>query len=237
MIQRSRVVRVGCLVLALSLGYAIRAAWAGGIPATKALSYVGLVETATGPLTGMHNIQVALYDAVTAGNLLCQTASTPLTLTNGRFSIQLPDSCTTAIGANANSWVDVLVDGSDTGRTMVEAVPYAVEANHAVNADNPTGALATTVAKMQSNISMLQTQVAALQAAPAPLTQVAIMNISDSAAWASQCFGTIPPANGGNYDINDSCLLATTTTCTGMGYLGGWLTGNDTGPVQIACIK
>jgi hypothetical protein len=236
MIQRSRVVRVACLVVALSLGYAIRAAWAGGIPAMNALSYVGLVETAAGPLTGMHNIQVALYDAVTAGNLLCQTSSTPMTLTNGRFSIQLPDSCTTAIGANANTWVDVLVDGSDTGRTMIEAVPYAVEANHAVNADNATGGLATTVAQMQSKISTLQTQVAALQAAPA-LTEVTISDISASAGFASQCFGTIPPANAGNYDINDSCLLAATSTCIDMGYKGGWLTGNDTSVVEIACIK
>ena len=39
----------------------------------------------------------------------------------------------------SNVWADVLVDGSDTGRTPIGAVPYAVEANHAVNATNLIG--------------------------------------------------------------------------------------------------
>jgi hypothetical protein len=237
MIRRSVIVGVGSVVLALGAGYAIRAAWAGGIPATNALTYVGLVENGSGPVSGMHNIQVALYDAVTAGDLLCQTASTSTMLTNGRFSLQLPNSCATAIGAHANTWVDVLVDGGDTGRTMVEAVPYAIEANHAVNADNATGALATTVAQMQTNITALQTKVAALEAAPAPLTEVTITDINPSAGFAAECFGTIPGMNGGNYGINDSCLLAATYTCIDLGYKGGWLTGNDTNVVEIACIK
>jgi hypothetical protein len=237
MIRRSVAVGVGSVVLALGAGYAIRAAWAGGIPATNALSYAGVVQNGSGPVSGMHNLQVALYDAATAGNLLCQTASTSTMLTNGRFSLQLPNSCATAIGANANTWVDVLVDGGDTGRTMVEAVPYAIEANHAVNADNATGGLAATVAQMQSNITALETKVAALQAEPAPLTAVTITDINPSAGFASQCFGTIPGQNGGNYDINDSCLLAATSTCINLGYKGGWLTGNDTSVVEIACIK
>jgi hypothetical protein len=87
----------------------------------------------------MHNIQVILYDAVTAGNNLCQTASASMNIVNGRFAVQLPDTCTAAVGANSSAWVDVLVDGSDTGRTKLGAVPYAVEANHAASASSVTG--------------------------------------------------------------------------------------------------
>ena len=138
--NRNRMVfGVASLLLAAGLGYAIRAG-ASGIPSTNALTYAGVLEDANGPITGMHNVQVVLYDAATAGNNLCQTSSTALVIEDGHFSVQLPDACTTATGANPNVWVDVLVDGSDTGRTKIGAVPYAVEANHAPKADNATNA-------------------------------------------------------------------------------------------------
>ena len=125
--------------LAAGLGYAIRAA-ASGFPASNALSYAGVLEDATGPISGSHNILVTLYDAATGGNNLCQSAPAALAITDGHFSVQLPDACTTAVGANPNVWVDVLVDGSDTGRTKVGAVPYAVEAKHTPNADTASAA-------------------------------------------------------------------------------------------------
>jgi len=159
MTRRQRIgVSVVSLALAVGLGYAIRAR-AGGIPATGALSYAGVLEGSSGPLTGSHNIQVSLYNAASAGTLLCQAASAPVTVTDGYFSVPLPDACTTAVGANANTWVDVVVDGNDTGTTKVGAVPYAVEANHAVNADNAanaTGTLSSTISGIQANVTTLQ---------------------------------------------------------------------------------
>jgi hypothetical protein len=151
--RRTRIVLgVAALGAAVGLGYAVRAARASGIPATGALSYAGVLEDANGPITGTHNLQVSLYDAATNGNLLCQFASAPVSVTNGHFSVPLPDTCTTAIGANANTWIDIVVDGADTGRAAVGAVPYAVEANHAVNADNASnakGPLATQITQLQ----------------------------------------------------------------------------------------
>jgi hypothetical protein len=173
MSSRKRViVAVTSLGLALGAGYAIRAA-ASGIPATAALTYAGVLEDANGPVNGPHNILLILYDAVTAGNNLCQSASVALTLANGHFAVPLPDACTTAVGANPNVWVDVLVDGSDTGRTKIGAVPYAVEANHAENATTAATATtainatnATTAATANAAGGTLQQQLTSLQTLP-----------------------------------------------------------------------
>ena len=141
-------------VVLVALGYALRAA-ASGIPAANALTYAGVLEDANGPVNATHNVQIALFDAAMAGNSLCQSTTLTLPIVDGHFSVQLPDACTAAVGANANVWADVLVDGSDTGRTKLGAVPYAVEANHAVaadNASNPTGGLASTISTLQSGV-------------------------------------------------------------------------------------
>jgi hypothetical protein len=129
---------IGALAAAFLAGRVL----AGGIPATAALTYAGLLQDANGaPLTGSHNIQVALWAMASGGSSpLCQTTSTPIGLDGGRFSIALPDACTTAVQANAESWVEVLLDGATLGRTKLGAVPYAVEASHATAADNATAA-------------------------------------------------------------------------------------------------
>jgi hypothetical protein len=174
MIRRNRIVlSIASLGLAAGLGYAIRAR-ASGVPSTGALSYAGVLDDANGPISGSHNIQVVLYDAAAGGNNLCQTTSSAINVANGQFSLLLPDTCTAAVAGNPNVWVDVFVDGADTGTTKIGAVPYAVEANHTSNADNATNATnATTAATanaaggtLASTLSAIQGQVAALQAPP-----------------------------------------------------------------------
>ncbi len=157
------------LGLAVGLGYGLRA-FASGTPSTNALSYAGVLEDATGPITGSHNIQVIFYDAATAGNELCQSPpATAVGVVNGHFSLSLPDSCTAAVAAGPNVWVDVLVDGSDTGRAKIGAVPYAIEANHTPNADNatPDGGIATSISGLQGSVTTLQQKLE-----PGPLFQV-----------------------------------------------------------------
>jgi hypothetical protein len=56
------------------------------------------------------------------------TTSTPQTLVGGAFQVTLPDTCTAAVHANADLWVEVLVSGLAIGRTKLGAVPYAVVA-------------------------------------------------------------------------------------------------------------
>jgi hypothetical protein len=136
---RSQYVFVGITALAsIGLGYAFRAR-ASGIPTANALTYAGVLSDANGQINGMHNIQIFVYDAAMNGNELCHSTSASTSITNGQFAVQLPDTCTAAVGGNANAWIHVLVDGSDTGPSKIGAIPYAVEASHAVNATNVTG--------------------------------------------------------------------------------------------------
>jgi hypothetical protein len=194
MIRRNRIiVGVVSLGLAVGLGYAIRAR-ASGIPSTGALSYAGVLDDANGPITGSHNIQVILYDAASGGNNLCQTTSAAINITNGQFSVLLPDACTTAVGANPNVWVDVLVDGADTGTTKIGAVPYAVEANHTPNADNATtaatanaagGTLATTIGNLAatSAVPTVTAWTAYTPTVTSSSTGTTISNLTTTGRW------------------------------------------------------
>ena len=129
---------------AFAAGYWVSRAVAAGIPAAQTLTYSGvLTDTAGNPVASPQNIQVQLYDAATAGNLLCMVGQTGVVLTAGAFQIALPDTCTAAVHASPNVWVDVLVGGASVGRSKLGAVPYAVEADTASNA---AGALATKLA-------------------------------------------------------------------------------------------
>ena len=117
------------VLLCVPVAYFAGRARAAGIPATQALTYSGVLTDATGtPMTGTVPIQIALFDAATAGNQACVTVSAPQTLVGGAFQIALPDACTTAVAANPDLWVDVLVSGLSVGRTKLGAVPYAVAA-------------------------------------------------------------------------------------------------------------
>jgi hypothetical protein len=136
------------VAVALAAAFFAGRALAGGIPATGALTYSGLLQDVSGaPLTGSHAIQVNFWSAATGGTTpLCQTASASITLDAGRFSVALPDTCTDVVKANKDAWVDVLVDGVSLGRTKLGAVPYAVEAAHATSADTATSATSATTA-------------------------------------------------------------------------------------------
>jgi len=102
---------------------------AAAIPAAAALTYSGVLTDATGaPMSGSVPIQIAIWDAATAGNQICVTASTPQTLVAGAFQVTLPEACTAAVHAKSDLWVEVLVSGLAIGRTKLGAVPYAVVA-------------------------------------------------------------------------------------------------------------
>jgi len=130
------------LLLAAGIGGAIAvSASAAGVPDAMALTYTGYLETPTGvPVTGAVNIIVNVFDAAVDGNKVCEKTVMDLTLTSGRFQVELPDTCTAAVKANPNLWVEVLVGGASLGRSKLGAVPYALEAGHATSADSATNA-------------------------------------------------------------------------------------------------
>lgn len=131
--MKSKRILIGVVsvVVAGAIGYGVRAK-AAGIPAMNALTYAGVLESANGPVSGIHSIQVALYDGT---GKKCESAKKEVDIINGHFSVQLPDECTAAVAANPELQAHVFVDDADTGATRLGAVPYAVEANHAVSSD------------------------------------------------------------------------------------------------------
>src|SRR4051794_33949122 len=96
--RRKSIAAFTAIALVVGLGYAMRAG-ASGIPTSKALSYSGVLEDANGLVDGKQNIQVIFFDAPTAGNNLCQSTTEELTITSGRFSVTLPDTCTNVVAA------------------------------------------------------------------------------------------------------------------------------------------
>jgi hypothetical protein len=118
--------------LAAVLG-TLRAASATGIPAAGALVYSGIVTDANGnPLASPQSIGIAVYDVATGGKKVCEQLPQNVAVDNsGRFQINMPDACVTAIGAQTDLWVEVSVAGTSVGRTKIGAVPYAVEAGDA----------------------------------------------------------------------------------------------------------
>lgn len=148
-------------------------AFAGGIPTSQPLVYSGVLQNADGtPFTASgHSIEVKLWDsgAPGGGSQLCDTQSRPLILdASGRFSVPLVDGandCVKAIGAHPDTYVEIILDGAVIGqRSKLGAVPYAVEANHAVSADAAVTALSSTGA-LDSRIASLESRTAALEAA------------------------------------------------------------------------
>ena len=131
------------------LGLMVGLAHAEGVPATAAFTYTGYLETPAGaPVDSAVSLIIKVWDNASTGSTVCATNAQDVTPVAGRFQITLPDACATAVKASPNLWVELLVDGSSLGRTKLSAVPYALEAAHAVNATNAsaaTGALKTTL--------------------------------------------------------------------------------------------
>lgn len=113
-------------------------ALADGIPGEEALTYSGtLTDDSGAPLTGDHEIEVRFWDAASGGGSLCSSDEESVTLNQGRFSVALPDDCTDEVGRERDIWVEVVVDSTSLGRAKAGAVPYAVEANHAMRTELP----------------------------------------------------------------------------------------------------
>lgn len=145
------------VALAASLGtFLAVTARAAGIPATAALTYSGYLESPDGtPISSKVSVGIDVWNAATAGKKVCSVATTSITPVSGRFQVTLPDACTTAVGDNADLWLEATIDGTSLGRTKLGAVPYAVEANHAASANAAAGALQTQLDALQKKVDEL----------------------------------------------------------------------------------
>jgi hypothetical protein len=112
--------------------------WASGIPEQETLTYSGTLQNEKGePVAGERSLQLYLWDSADKKNVLCRDQPQPTRrkLVNGRFSIPLNKDCVDAIKSHADVWTQLFLDGDGWPLAKLGAVPYAVEAGHAVNAD------------------------------------------------------------------------------------------------------
>ena len=225
-------VAVACAGLAT--GYWAGRARAVGAPTANALTYAGTLTDAAGtPVTGSKLVQLAIFDAATDGTSVCSFGPAQVQVTAGSFQIRLSDTCTAAIHANPNLWLETFVESQSMGRTKLGAIPYALEADRASTAVGP---LDTRIAAAEAAITALQTKTTSIASA--------YLRAVDSKFVARAALGGDTPAHwdaclaSGNA-IN--CGVIASRFCAGQGYATGFWNGecSDTqcSSRQVYCIK
>jgi hypothetical protein len=133
---------------------------AEGAPTMQPLFYSGTLEVSGAPASGEYTVTMTLHDAASGGNELCGVDSMAM-VEAGRFRIDASD-CREAVAMQPDAWVQVSFTGGDgvehaiPGRAKIGAVPYALQADHAVSASAPVGALATTIQQLTERVNALE---------------------------------------------------------------------------------
>lgn len=154
--RKLRLAATGTLLAVAAAGFLTVRARAAGIPAANPMVYSGYLETPEGkPMTDKVDVALSVWDAAAEGNKVCEVASQTLKPIGGRFEVNLPDDCTVAVGAQPDLWLEPTINGTSPGRSKLGAVPYAIEANHALSAESGAGALAAQLTAMQATIDGL----------------------------------------------------------------------------------
>jgi hypothetical protein len=121
----------------------------GAIPTSNPLTYTGELADGAGVIDGsVAEIKVAFFNDAVAGSEVCSATLSSPVLSGGRFSVDLPSACETALvdrgEAGSHTWVQVSVvrTAGDTpvvfSRSRVSAVPYALAAAYAGRGRNFT---------------------------------------------------------------------------------------------------
>jgi microcystin-dependent protein len=136
-----RLILGGAAVLLLIVGYRVGRARANGIPQTGTMSYNGRLLSFGQPAdsgTTPYMMSLAMYVSgqESSGTPLCSTDPASVTVSNGAFTIPVPDACVPQVHANPNIDVVITVNGTVMPPRPLNAVPYAVETDHAVAADS-----------------------------------------------------------------------------------------------------
>jgi hypothetical protein len=144
----------------------LRSVLADGIPTKNPLYYAGTLMQGGQPVNAPHQLTVNLWNSAkpqTGEVALCSTNASSTPVIAGRFRLALDPSCKAAVNANSDAYVEVVVDGATSfGRAKIGAVPYAVEADHAVGATTAvtaasatavTGSVSSTMFRVSSSCS------------------------------------------------------------------------------------
>lgn len=139
MINEKNFTRAGFLALTIGmgvLGYRQIGARADGIPGMNPMTYAGNLEESGGPVMGMRNLRLTIWDdamSTESSHARCITSAPGTVVNNGRFQVVLDNACTGAVRGSPDLWLEVEVNGGSLGRTKISAVPFAVEAGRAAD--------------------------------------------------------------------------------------------------------
>lgn len=196
--KRSLVTLLLATCVALGAGYGLRA-YADGAPTNKPLFYAGTIEANRVPSTGLHTVTLTLFDMAMGGSTLCTSESTKVPVEAGRFRVEVSPECVALMKSKPDLWVGLRFTGPDgvphelPDRTKIGAVPYALEAQHAVSASSAgaaAGALADQLATLQQNVAEARSSIAAIagssavsvaNAAPVTVPNTTFVNLPFSA--------------------------------------------------------
>jgi hypothetical protein len=155
--------RNGILIAAVACGLGLLGGYrlhvlAEGAPADPSLFYAGTIEQDGVPASGEFTITLRVYDI--EGGEMCEVQS-EAEVDAGRFRIDA-SACADALRGEADAWAEVSFQGSDgivreiEGRSKIGAVPYALEADHAVSASSAEGALASSLQALTDRVKALE---------------------------------------------------------------------------------
>jgi hypothetical protein len=133
-----------CRIIAIA---GIWLACAGAVSAqSTTFTYQGRLNDTNGPVNGTYEFQFALYDAVSAGNLIAGPLTVlPVTVTNGLFTVNLDFGAASFNGANR--WLDICVGPFPLNtnvhvylspRLRVNSTPYSIQALSATSVGGTT---------------------------------------------------------------------------------------------------
>ena len=184
----------------------------------QAMSYAGfLADSAGNPrLTTAEDLLLEVFNQLEGGSEIvpCEARQDDVNLADsaGRFRIQLPAECVTALTNSGDAFAQLTVSGTSLPRQRIGATAYAVVADSALNADEAVNAdFATQAGTVADNtIGLLQLQanavdgsrvldgsIGAVELADASVTQAKLAaNAVGSAALVDNAVTSAKIANG-----------------------------------------
>lgn len=151
--RRIKISMVAGLSACLGLAYGLARVQADGAPQAQPLWYSGSVSDADGkPLDSNYNVTLRLFERQQpqAGELpACEADAKSTRIARGRFRIDV-SSCSAALKANPDLYAELTIGddvnaGKPFERAKIGAVPFALEAQHALSASKAEGGLAAQV--------------------------------------------------------------------------------------------
>jgi hypothetical protein len=117
------------------------------------------------PLEGNHKVSVRLFQTLTGGAAECVAGPADVAFQKGRFRVEVA-ACVAKLQARADLFAELAVDDESKPfpRSKVGAVPFAMEAQHAINANLAKSAEKATTADTAANAVNAQNAMSATNA-------------------------------------------------------------------------